>query len=194
MQTVIAFASKAMVAAAHAVKAGAHAVGIGKTAAQAGTTAAKVSTAGSSWLKALRVGTSAVSALSTYQQGQAQARADEADAFNEDLQARQEFIQSQEQANEIQRAYNQVVADQMSVAAASGIDVSSGSVIEARRDAQTQADRQLTISRNGAALNASLRRGRAAALRARAAAGASNSLLGAVAKVGEGYLETKKVG
>lgn len=163
-------------------------------AANTARTAATAAGGASTFLKALRVGTSAVSALSVFQTAQAQARALEDDAANEEVQGRQEYIQAQEASNEIQRQFNQVVADQRAVAAANGIDVSSGSVAEARQDAQTVAERQLSITRSGADLNASLRRARAGRLRSNATTAREG---GALAGAGKGlgvYLDLKAIG
>lgn len=197
MQTVALIAAKVLTAgkavataAATAGKAVSTAVGIGKTAATAAGTASKASTV----LKALRIGTSAVSALSSFAQSRAEAMALDREAADADMQARQEFIQAQEQAAEIQRRANRTINDQLAVAAASGVDLGSGSVLDAQGQVQTEADRQLTISRNGAAMNAALRRSRAAALRGQAALTREGGLLKAGASLGQGYLDTRKVG
>lgn len=170
-------------AVAGAAGAAAGAVGLGGSAA-----------AGSGVLSALRVGTSAVSALSTFAAGHAEANALRDEASNEQLNARAEFINAQEKANAITDEFNQTVAEQLAVTSASGIDVGSGSVREARRFAQSQADRQIGIARRGADLNAALRRARAASLRSQAGLTDFAALLGGASKVGDALFDTARLG
>lgn len=183
MQTVMLFAAKAFTA----IK------GAGAAASAAGGSGAAAAAGGSKLLAGLRFGTSAISALSTFSQARAQAADLEADAFSQDLQARQEYIQAQEKATAIQRNFNQTVEDQQAAAAASGISISSGSVVAARQAAQTDADRQLTIARNGADLNAALRRGRAAALRRSASMTGSAGGIGGLTQIAGALIDMKGV-
>lgn len=202
MQTVLLFAAKAASVAATAGRAvitGAKAVGhavMGSSAAATSTAAggAKAATTASTILKAARVGTSVVSALSSFAQSRQEAASMENQAFNETLQANQEFIQSQERANSIMRDYNAVVQDQMAVAYANGLDISSGSVVEARQDAQVTAGRQLAIDRNTTTMNATLRKGRAAYLRNAASQSKGMGFLTGAAKAGQAFIDLKKVG
>lgn len=194
MQTIAAFAASAAHAVGSVAATAGHAVmTVGRAVAGAGQAGATISS-GSKILQAIRIGTSAVSALSVYQQDRMKADAMEQTAADQEMQARQEFIQSQEQANEIGRQYNQLVEQQMMVAAASGIDINSGSVVEARQQAQAEADRQTSIGRNSTQLNAALRRSRALSLRANATSTREGGFIGGAVKAGEGYLDIRKAG
>lgn len=184
MQTVLMFAAKA----GTALMAGGHA------AAGAASAAGGAAAGGSKLLSMLRVGTSAVSALSSFGQARQEAFAQRLEAGDEDMAARQEFIQATETASAIQRQFNRTVSDQLAVASASGIDLGSGSVVEARNDARTDAERQIGIVRNGAATNAAVRRGRASYLRGAAKATTEGGLLGGAVKLGLGLLDAQKVG
>lgn len=137
------------------------------TAATAGTTAATAAK-GLSLAKILGAASfagSTVAAVSNYAMMKQQAAASGMEAFDEQLAASTEFVQAAEKKNAIQREFLQVVADQQLAATAGGVDVGSGSVMEARRAAQAEADRQMSIAQNSAAMNASLRRARSTVLR-----------------------------
>lgn len=168
-----------------------HAVAGGGAAGSAATAAKTVST-GTRVLQALRVGTSVVSALSTYAQGQAQAQAAETQAFSEEMQARQEYLQSQEKAVSINRDFNRYAADTLAIAAASGIDVASGDVATVQQQARAEADRQISIARGDAEVNAQLRRANAAAYRASAKRSRALAPFAAAADLGMGVLDAKK--
>lgn len=194
MQTIAAIAMKVV---AGAKAAGSAVVSAGKAVFVPGGGSAPAFVAagkGAKVLSAVRVGATAVAALSAYQQSRLQADALEREAFDQEMASNQGFIQAQEENNAILREYNRTVMQQLAVAAAGGIDISSGSVIEARQQAQDDVDRQLTITRNGASMNAALRRARAAGLRGSAAMTREGAALAAVAKVGQGYLDSRKVG
>jgi hypothetical protein len=193
MQTILAFVSSAFTggSAAAAGSTAATAATTATTAAAATTTAASV---GSQILGALKVGTTIVSALSVAGQADMQATALKQQAADQRLAARAEYIQSQEAANSIQRQFNDFVQQEQVVAAASGIDVGSGSVTEARQRAQADADRQTAIDRTGAEMNASIRQGRAAYLTGAAALAREGGLIGAASKAGSAYLDQRKTG
>lgn len=123
--------------------------------------AAGMAGGGGSALGQIGAGMNAVSALSSYAMQSQNAGAMQSSAFDERLQATQEFIQAQQRANQIHAEFNRAVGAQMTTAAANGIDVASGSVLEARRSAQEQADQALSISRSTAEMNAALRMARA---------------------------------
>ncbi len=182
MQTVLAIAAKAVTA----VKAGA-------TAAKGAAVAAKAAGTGSKILQAIRVGTSVVSGISTFARASAEARALEQNAKDAGLEATQEFVQAQQRNNAIQAQYNATVGDQMAYASAAGIDLSSGSVVEARRAAQFDAQREIDITRQGAEMNAALRRGRAASLRAQASLTKTGGGMAGLVSVGNGLVEAGKV-
>lgn len=218
MQTVLMFAAKALsfgkaalataghaaatagrtaVSVANGAGAGGAAAATGHAASVGGTVAGGVNAGASTAaqiLNGLRVGTSAVSALSTFAMGASQAAAMEREAFDEQLAARNEHTQAMQRATAIEADYNLVVGQQLAIASASGIDVGSGSVIEARRQARQDADRQIAITRTGADMNAALRRARARALQA----GAGSTRLAAFGQAGAGlagdYLDRRKVG
>jgi hypothetical protein len=145
-------------------------------------------------LKGLRIGLSATSALSTFMQGAAEAGNMNAEAANEQIQAKQEYIQASQSSTEILRRYNEQSADQLAWAAESGISITSGSVLEARRSLQTDADRQTANIRETAQINAQLRRGRAKALRRGAALTMIGGVAGGIGTLGGGILDAREVG
>lgn len=115
-----------------------------------------------------RIGTSAVSALSNYAMATSKAQSLRLEAGDETLAARQEYVQAQQKTNEINRAYNATIGAQINSAAAGGIDIASGSVVEAGRQAQATADRVAGVVRNDAEAGAAQRRSRAIMLKAQA--------------------------
>lgn len=125
-------------------------------------------------------GLSALGSIMEYAGARQQAASLDQSARDEEIAGRQEFIQASEQVSEIDRRFNQLIGEQMTTAAAYGVDVGSASVIEARRTAQGDADRQRTLIRNQADANAKMRRVRSLALRE----GAKNARLGSVLKLG----------
>jgi len=122
-------------------------------------------TSGSKALSMLSFAGNQVAALSQFALSSQQAAATQAEAFGERLASRQEYIQAEERSNAILQEFFDTVAEQEAFAAASGIDVGSASVYEARREAQARADHQRRIARTSAEMNAALRRGRAAMLK-----------------------------
>lgn len=112
----------------------------------------------------LSFGTSAVSAMSGYAMSQFKAGEYALAAGDERIAAGQDYLQAQQKANSIRLTYSRTVGAQQSAAAAGGIDIASGSVVEAQRQAQQEADRQLSASREGAQVDANLRRSRATML------------------------------
>lgn len=143
----------------------------------AATTAAGTAAAGATAAKGLTLGKvlgslafagSAVGALGQYALMRQQALAMDAEAFDEELQSRQEFIQATQRQAAATREFNRIVGEQLVLAPALGVDIGSGSVQEARRAAQAEADRQVSITREGSAMNAALRRARASILRGNA--------------------------
>lgn len=116
-------------------------------------------------LASLRVGTSAISAISSYAMAQNQAQALNMEASDETLAANEGYIQAKEKTNAINLDYTRTVGAQLSAAAAGGIDIGSGSVQEATRQSGQTAMRQQTIINNSAQLNAQQRLSRAAMLR-----------------------------
>lgn len=102
------------------------------------------------------------------------------EARMEQLAARQEYVQAEEQVSAIDAAYNQLIGDQMAAAGSMGIDVSSGSVVAQREAARDAADRERRILRNTADANAKLRRLRSVQLRD----AAKNQVIGSTLKLG----------
>ncbi len=125
-------------------------------------------------------GLSALGSIMEFAGARQQAASLDQDARDEGMQGRQEYIQAAERVGEIDRRFNQLVGEQMTTAAAYGVDVGSASVIEARRVAQDDADRQRTIIRNSADANAKVRRVRALAYRE----AGKNARLGSTLKLG----------
>lgn len=184
-----ALAAAGLTAASGTAAAGATAAGATATAGGAATAASS----GSALLSSLRLGMTAVSALSGFSMARAQAEAQRTEAFGQDMQARQEFTQAQEKSTAIQRAFNETAENQLAIASASGISLTSGSVIAARNQARDVADRQVSTARDSATVNAMIRRANAAALRASASTTATGGLLSAAGDVGLGLLDKKKV-
>lgn len=145
-------------------------------------------------LSSLRVGTSAISGLSSFAAGRAQQQQAELDAQTERLNASGELLDAQQKANAISDQYNQTVADQLAVASASGYDVSSGSVVGARQFAQTQADRQINIVRQGGDFTAALRRARAFALQAQGKQAAGAGLIKGLTEGAQGLFDLGSLG
>lgn len=143
---------------------------------------------------ALRVGTSMISGLSSFASGQAQKQQDELDAQTERLNATGELLDAQQKANAISDQYNQTVADQLAVASASGYDVSSGSVVNARQFAQTQADRQIAIVQQGGDFTAALRRARAFALQSQGQQAGQAGLMKGLVEGSQGLFDLASLG
>jgi hypothetical protein len=131
-------------------------------------------------LGGLSRGLSALGSISEYASARQDAAALDQQARDEEMAGRQEYIQATERVAEIDDAFNRLVADQSVAAAGMGIDVGSGSVVEARRTAQAEADRERLKIRNAADANAKVRRVRALAYRE----GAKNARFGATLKLG----------
>lgn len=113
----------------------------------------------------LQAGGSAISILSKFGMAMNKARSLRDQAQQSGMEATQEYLQSQAASNEITRRLNGVIGAQQATAAAGNVDVASGSVTEAGRQAQLEASRAETLSRNMAIMNASQRRARMFALK-----------------------------
>lgn len=125
-------------------------------------------------------GLSALGSIMEYAGARQQAAGLDQQRRDEEMAGRQEYIQASERVSEIDDAYNRLVADQSVAAAGMGIDVGSGSVVEARRTAQAEADRERIKIRNAADANAKMRRVRALAY----GQAAKNARFGATLKLG----------
>lgn len=124
-----------------------------------------------------RMGLSAVSAISNYALSQSQGDALQLEAENEQLAARGDYIQAQQRSNAVNLQAKQVMGKQLAYAAAGGIDVGSGSVIEAQRQTEQAQDRANLAIRTSAQTDASLRMARASFLNYSASADKQSGLL-----------------
>ncbi len=145
-------------------------------------------------LAAARIGTSALSAISGYAMNRMQADQMDSEAGFQNLQANQDFIQAQQKSNEVMRNYRDVVGGQVADAAGMGIDVASGSVQAAKARAENITDQQLNTIRSNAVMDAGLRRARAAYLQGAASQTRTAGLLGAITKIGTGFLNVFQTG
>lgn len=125
-------------------------------------------------------GLSVLGSISEYAGARQRAAALDQDARDEALAGRQEYIVASERVTQIDDDYNRLVGEQLVTAAAYGIDAGSGSVVQARRAAQGDADRERTVIRNTAETNARLRKVRELSLRQ----AAKNNRFGATVKLG----------
>lgn len=125
-------------------------------------------------------GISILGSLSEYAGARQQAASLDAQARDEAMAGRQEYIQAAQRVNAIDAAYNELVGDQLVATSVMGIDPSSGSVVAARTAAGADADRERRLIRNNADTQASLRRVRELAFRQ----GAKNQRFGSTIKLG----------
>lgn len=112
-------------------------------------------------LSAARFGTSALSALSGFAMSQEQATTMNIEAGDEELAARADYVQAQQKNNAINLQFNKVIGSQLAVASAGNIDVGSGSVQEAGRQAEQQRNREQQAAWQSAQTDATLRTMRA---------------------------------
>lgn len=164
MQAVMAFASRTAQA----------------KAAQAGAKGGGKSPFGGQELGGASQGMSVVGSLMEYAGARQRAGAMDQEARDEEMAGRQEFITAAERVNAIDAQYNQLVGEQLVTASAMGLDAGSGSVVAAREAAQSDADRERRIVRQGAETQAALRRVRSLSLRE----GAKNARFGATVNLG----------
>lgn len=125
-------------------------------------------------------GLSVLGSLTEYAAQRQQASALDQQGRDEEMAGRAEYIQAAERVTAIDEAYNALVGDQLAASSAMGIDVASGSVVAARENAQTKADRERRTIRNTADANAKMRKVRALAYRE----GAKNMRFGSTLKLG----------
>lgn len=125
-------------------------------------------------------GISILGSLSEYAGARQQAAGLDAQARDEAMAGRQEYVQAAQRVNAIDAAYNELVGDQLAAASVMGIDLSSGSVVAARAAAGADADRERRLIRNNADTQAALRRVRELAFRQ----GAKNQRFGSTLKLG----------
>ncbi len=145
-------------------------------------------------LGALRLGTSAVSALSGFAMSQYQANALDDEAANERLAARGDYVQAQEKSNQINLAYNRVIGAQLADASAGNIDVGSGSVQEAGRQAEQQRDRVNTAALTTAQIDANIRSARAQMLSQSASITRTTGIISGLADVAKAGLQYAELG
>ncbi len=135
-------------------------------------------------LQALRGGSSVLSALTTFGQGQSTKFALKSEAYQQRLAASNEYTQANQTSNNLMRQYQQVTGAQLTTAAAEGIDIGSGSVQAAGLRAAQQMDRQVQTVRGTANMNAQLRLARAAALTTQANAAGVLGIISGISKIG----------
>lgn len=156
------------------------AAGTATSAAAAGGTAAAAGAVGATGAAAASAGAgisaasvlsgafTAFSALSTVAMGLSGYQAAKAQADQMELQAEQETIQGLQRANEIRRQYLQTVSSQRVAYAASGIDLSSGTVGAVEAGAREVKERQLAVDATDTGLARLASRARAGQARNRA--------------------------
>lgn len=175
-----------------AVASGASAVG-GAIASGASAVSGALS-ASSGALGAIKMGTTALSALQGFGMANNQAANAETQAQGERMAASQEYLQANQNSQSLLRQYDRVTGSQLSAASGMGVDIGSGSVVAAQQLAQTETDRQLGVLRTGAAMNASLRLARAAALQQSAGVDRISGIMGGLTKIGTGALQMAQGG
>jgi|GEM_PF-4828641 len=144
-------------------------------------------------LSKLSTGMSVVASLSQFAQTMQASRGLSDGARAEEFAANTDFIQAQEKATAINSQFALVQDDMLAAASANGIDLTSGSLTEARSVARQTADREVRTVRNNAETSMAVRRARAVAMREQAKAGRLLGVIklgmdvaGAVAKGGQG--------
>lgn len=150
------------------------------TAAGSAATAATSALASSGVLTTLQVASTGIAALGTL--GAAAARADalRGQAQDEKIQANQDFIAGEQQANEVRRKLLATVAEQAVSFASNGIDLSSSVVRDARSEASDLAERQIGTAGANAQIRAGARRLKAARLYEQADAAETGGIIGAL--------------
>lgn len=148
----------------------------------------------SSALGAARFGTSALSALSGFAMSRYNANALDDEAANERLAARGDYLQAQQKTNAINLSFNKVIGAQLADASAGGIDVGSGSVQEAGRQAEQQRDRVVRTAQSGAQIDANLRTARASMLANSASITRTTGILGGIADIAKAGLGFASIG
>lgn len=137
----------------------------------------------------MATGSSIVSTLSSYAEGKMKVEDMRREAFSEGLAMKQEFIDATERTNAIQAEYNKIVGDQMASASGGGIDVGSGSVVEARNQLRDDAARETRRINNAADLNASVRKARMIKLRENAKTAEIYNILNAAVSIGSAFVK-----
>lgn len=165
---------------------------MGGAAAATGAAAAGISA--STALTALAGIGTAFSALATIRTSRMEASALEAQAGQEALRERDEFIAGREQEAALRRELAATVGRQAVAFAAGGVDLSSQSFQRARADAVDEAEREIGFTRTDALRRAADRRQQARVLRARASATRSAGPLTAAGQIGNFALSVARRG
>lgn len=105
----------------------------------------------------LRMGGSAISALSSFGLAQSKATQMATEATQQRMAASEDYIQASEKQNAISKMYQETMGAQLTTAAASNVDIASGSVVNAQQQAQTTADQESRKIRLSAQMNADQR-------------------------------------
>lgn len=145
-------------------------------------------------LSDIRMGTSAISALSSYAMSRSQQGALNLEAGDETIAARQDFTQAQQKTNLINRQFYQVQGRQLADAAAGGIDIGSGSVQQQTLQAEQERNRQVGVQQTQAQMDAAQRMSRATFLRYSASTTGATGVMSSLADLGRGFLQYSQVG
>jgi hypothetical protein len=143
---------------------------------------------------ALQMGLTALSAFSSYAQGQAEQREAEAQAQQERLGATQEIIRGKQASNEIMDRVVDTLASQRVAFASAGINPFSGSASHATADQVHRGEAADRVTRDNAAVQWFTRRQAALALLSRGKAAGVSGAIGAVGKLAGGLTSTASRG
>jgi hypothetical protein len=160
------------------------AVGIGGTAAAGGAAAAA---GGSSLLSTIvQGGLTAFSAAAAIGQGVAGKSEARVEELNAAAGASREKVSGEDEAMRINRALAESIGEQAVAFAAAGIDLSSGTPLQAKDTARQRANEDLNINRANTSAKVAAWNSRAYAARARGRAAMASGIAGAVGDIG-GY-------
>jgi hypothetical protein len=173
MEMLAAAGSMAMSAAGSAASAVSGALGIGGTAAGAGATAAG--------LGGLSQGFSAFSALAKMGGGLLSGVQALGSAEGQRFQGKVDMLAGEEAVADLARRRNETIANNMVIAAASGLDITSGEPVDMANSVTADADKQIFQTRTNAATRAYLRKSMA-----------RSQEIGAVSSVVEGFAGAAK--
>ncbi|RWE91348.1 hypothetical protein [Mesorhizobium sp.] len=157
---------------------------VGVTGATAGGAAAGAA-GGSSLLSTIvQGGLTAFSAAAGIAQGVAGQSAAKVDELNAAAGADREKIAGEDEALRINRALAESIGEQAVAFAAAGIDLSSGTPLQARQTARQRANEDLNINRSNTSTNVAAWNSRAYAARARGRAAMASGVAGAIGDIG----------
>jgi hypothetical protein len=157
-------------------------IGAGGTAA-ATAGAATAGGIGSSVLSGLQLASGVLGAVGSIGAGYAAKREAEAQAAEAEFASREEFIQSKETSSVLKAELARTVANQTVSFAASGVDLKSVSVEQAKKQAVDDAERELGLSGNEAIGRSLARRRQARSLRERGSNAVFQGFVGATQRL-----------